>query len=172
MGKKEKNNFPFFFFPILRNLRFFVYIFLCLYRTVEQEGHPIRPFSLQATQVLNRHLSMYTLWLPSHSSHTTNLSPPQDSHPLGSTTGSPWISLVSSPHSFSRRISSAPPTHLPPMKTIGRLRFLHPTIPCSSSRDCASIATSRSSIGTRNPRMMDRTVLQSSKVLRTTRRLV
>lgn len=141
-------------------------------RTEQQAGHLVRPFSLQAIQVLNPDFSMYTLWPPSQTSQTTNLSPPQESHPLGSTTGSPWINIFSSPRSWSCLISSAPPMYLPPMKTKGRLRFLHPIIPCNSSSDWASMDTSRSSMGTRNPRRMDLMARQSSKVLRTTRRLV
>ena len=90
----------------------------------------------------------------------------------GSTAGKPWTIFLSSPVSWSWRISSAPPTYLPPMKTLGNVNFLWPRICCNSLRNPESMDRSRSSIETRNPRRIDRTALQSSNVRRTTRRLV
>lgn len=105
-----------------------------------------------------------------------NLYPPHTSHVPGSAgRPSPSTYFFSSPVSLSRRISSAPPKYLPPIKTRGRVSFAFsewPRILCSSSMNPWSIDRSRSSTTTRKPRKMDRTVLQSSNVERTTRRLV
>lgn len=65
--------------------------------------------------------------------------------------------------------------YLPPMKTLGRVNLdlsEWPRIFCSSSMNLESIIRSRSSIATRSPRRINRTVLQSSKVRRTIRKLV
>lgn len=137
----------------------------------EQEGHLIRPFSLHAVQILKPVFSLYTLRLPSQFSQSMNLYPPHSSH-TPAATGNPPSSFFSSPVSCNCLISSAPPTYLPPMKTLGKLSFFLPKIPFNSSKNPASIDRSRSSTFTRNPRKIDRTVLQSSKVLRTTLRLV
>jgi len=66
--------------------------------TTKQEGHLIKPLELQEEQILKAPLfSANTLWLPSHLSHTTNLSPPQRSHAMLRDNGSRSISSCSSP---------------------------------------------------------------------------
>ena len=140
----------------------------------EQEKHLIRPLSLQAVHVLNPPFSAYTLRAPEHSPHSTNLWSPHTWHcRRESAAGNPSRSFLSSPLSCSHLTSSAPPTYLPLIKTRGRVNPLtRPVTRRSSRRKPESIDTSRSSKATLNPLRMERTVLQSSNVARTTRRLV
>ncbi|KAJ0622343.1 hypothetical protein HanIR_Chr01g0018931 [Helianthus annuus] len=140
----------------------------------------MRPFSLHSTQVVNPPSSNGHLWLPLHSSHKVNRNPPQISHTPGATAGKPDINFFNSPISCSSTISSAPPIYLPPIKTFGNDTLLSSLLPCPicaiifriSSKNDESINRSRSSIGTRNPWRIDRTVRHASNVDLTALRLV
>lgn len=135
----------------------------------------MRPFSLHNVQLLKPVLSLKHLWLPSQSMQTKNPCPPHVSHVSSSAGGRLSMYFLSSPLSWRQSTSSAPPMYLPSMKTLGSINFdfsVRPKILWSSSVNRASIDRSRSSIGTRNARRIDRTDLQSSNVDRTTRKLV
>lgn len=141
----------------------------------EQSGHLIRPFSLHAVHDRNPIFSENTLWLPLHSAQSINLYPPHVSHVPGFLWGTPETSFLSSPISWRYLTSSAPPTYLPQMKTLGNVSSsagFNPSSSRSSEMKPKSIAKSLSSTTTWKPCNIDMTARHASNVGRTTRRLV